>query len=315
MKQMKRTLSLLILVMICGKAFPQDPHFTQYNNARMDVNPAFAGSDSTLDLSLNYRIQWPTINAYRSCFFAADNYFSCLKGGLALICLHDNQLNGVITSSGIGFAYAPHIELSGHKLVLQPGIQVSYFQKHIDMSKLTFGDMIDPRRGFVYSSNNVPRSDTKGYLDLSGGLLLYSTHFYGGAAMHHINQPEEGFFGASRLPYKITLHAGANLPCGKASHLTLSPTVLYMRQQDFYLLLPGMAAKYKSFVIGISYRSEDAMIGTLAFQNRFLRIGYSYDYTVSKLTNEQTGGSHEIALSWFPVFKKGPGTRKALRPI
>ncbi|MGZ4033217.1 MAG: PorP/SprF family type IX secretion system membrane protein [Bacteroidia bacterium] len=313
---MKRSFSFLLMIYSSLTIFAQDAHFSQYNNSRIYTNPAFTGTDSTLVLSANYRMQWPKSEPYQSFNFSADKYFHSLRGGLGINFLHDDQMNGVFTTSRIDINYAPHFELFHHKLVVQPGIQFSFFQNTVDFSKLTFGDQIDPRRGFVYSSNDVSGPSTKSNIDLSAGLLLYSDHFFGGFAIHHINQPDEGIIGSSMLPYKITVQAGANLSLKNDSthKFIFSPTILFMQQQDFTMFLPGITVKYKFISLGLSYRSE-AFITTLAFQNRFLRVGYSYDYTTSSLLNKNTGGSHEIGLTWFINFKKKHCNIKTLRLI
>lgn len=295
----------------------QDAHFSQYHNSRTYTNPAFVGTDSTMNIALNYRIQWPKIDPYKSLHFSVDKYIHALRGGIGLNYLNDRQMNDAYIKARLDLNYAPHFELFDHKLVLQPGIQISYFQNTIDFSKLTFGDMIDERRGFVYTTNETYGVSSKSGVDLSAGLLLYTDRYFGGLAFHHITEPDEGAIGPSKLPMKISAHAGANISFKKDStrKFILSPTILYMHQQDFTMLLPGVTAKYKFISLGVSYRNEDAFIATLAFQNRFLSVGYSYDYTTSKLGNENTGGTHEVGLTWFVNFKKKRGTIKTLRLI
>lgn len=314
---MKKLILTLLSVIPALIGYSQDAHFSQYNNSRLNTNPAFTGSDSTLVIAANYRLQWPNSVPYLAVNFSMDKYIRVLRGGIGFSYLYDNQMQGTYIKTRIDFNYAAHFELFKHKLVLKPGIQIGYFQNSIDWSKLTYGDMIDERRGFVYNTNEIPGSTNKSGVDLSAGLLLYNKSFFGGLAVHHINEPEEGFIGPAKLPVKITIHGGVNLKFKKdsAGRFMLSPTLLYMQQQDFHMLMPGVVAKYKFISLGISYRSEDAFIGTLAFQTKYLRIGYSYDYTVSKLTNEVTGGAHEIGISGFLKSKKKHCKIKTLRLI
>ena len=52
------------------------------------------------------------------------------------------------------------------------------------------------------------------------------------------------------------------------------------------------------FWVGASYRNRDAIVAILEYQiNRKLRLGYSYDYTISKLRTIESG-SHEIMLGY-----------------
>jgi type IX secretion system PorP/SprF family membrane protein len=295
---MKKLLIPSFTFFLISASYAQDPSFSQYNLSRLYTNPAFAGSDSAINISAGGRLEWPKISGgYTTENLAIDNYFRCFHGGLGLNILHDDAM-GVFKTSRVDLSYAPHFELFDHKLALQAGLQLGIFQRSIDWSKLTFGDMIDERRGFVYSGNEVPGTSKKSGIDFSAGVLLYSKQFYGGVAFHHLNEPDEGFIGTSRLPLKLTAHAGANLDLNTDKFI-LSPNILLMQQQDFRMFMPGINAKLGKFVLGFSYRNEDAFIinGGLAFS--FFKISYSYDYTVSALTNEASGGSHEIQLVFY----------------
>ncbi len=48
---------------------------------------------------------------------------------------------------------------------------------------------------------------------------------------------------------------------------------------------------------GIWYRNLDSFILLGGIQYKKFRIGYSYDFTISKLTNA-TGGAHEVSLGF-----------------
>ncbi|MEZ4889562.1 MAG: hypothetical protein R2779_03050 [Crocinitomicaceae bacterium] len=53
----------------------------------------------------------------------------------------------------------------------------------MDWDKLTFGDMIDPRKGFIYQTGD--RSTWwfgQGFFDASAGIVGYSDIFYFGVA-------------------------------------------------------------------------------------------------------------------------------------
>ena len=293
----------------------QDAHFSQYNTSRTFTNPAFTGTDKTLVLSGGYRIQWPNINGgYKTFCFSADQYVHFLRGGFGINYLNDNEANGTLITSKIDINYAPHFELFNHALVVQPAISIGLFKKSIDWSKLTFGDQIDARRGFIYNSGEVQRPASKYNVDFSAGLLLYSTKFYGGFAAHHLTQPDEGFMGPAKLPMRLTVHAGANLDFN-AKNFIFSPAILLMKQAGSQMILPGISTKYKWAVLALSYRNQDAFIINGGFQNRFLKIAYSYDYTISKLTNKATGGSHEIQMAWFINYQKKECRIKTIRLI
>ena len=60
------------------------------------------------------------------------------------------------------------------KFSIRTGFEATYWQKSLDWNQLTFGDMIDPIRGFVYQSQDTPRGGTVGGLDLSAGIIGFS---------------------------------------------------------------------------------------------------------------------------------------------
>jgi gamma-glutamylcyclotransferase (GGCT)/AIG2-like uncharacterized protein YtfP len=51
--------------------------------------------------------------------------------------------------------------------------------------------MIDPRRGFIYSTGDVPRGGSRGFFDASAGMLIFNKSFFAGFAAHHLNMPNE----------------------------------------------------------------------------------------------------------------------------
>jgi hypothetical protein len=66
----------------------------------------------------------------------------------------------------------------------------------------------------------------------------------------------------------------------------------------------GAYVKYEMFTFGAWLRNRDAFILTAGISTNSLRIGYSYDVTVSRLTNQASGGSHEVSLGLYLKCKK-----------
>jgi type IX secretion system PorP/SprF family membrane protein len=297
----KITLSLL-LVALSGELHAQDPTFTQFYANPVYMNPALAGSSGCPRVALNYRNEWPQLTGNYVTYAAAyDSYFKNISGGVGLVAMHDMQGQGTIQTSMLGVSYSYYLKVN-RKFRLMFGTQAAYYQKYLDWSKLTFGDMIDPRRGFIYQTGDVPRGNgRRGFFDVSAGMVGFSKNFYFGAAFHHLNRPDESLIlGQSRLPIKITGHIGANIKLGQrgrySSTTFLSPNIIYQNQNGFQQLNVGAYLKYESFTIGAWYRNKDAFILTVGINTDNYRIGYSYDLTVSPLGNGVSGGSHEVSL-------------------
>ncbi|MBP5994073.1 MAG: type IX secretion system membrane protein PorP/SprF [Crocinitomicaceae bacterium] len=296
-----KNLILLGLFYVSFHSMAQDPTFTQFYSNPVYLNPALAGSSGCPRIALNYRNQWPQLTGNFITYAAAyDTYAKNLSGGVGIMAMHDQQGQGTIQTSMIAGTYSYYLKVN-RKFRIMFGGQAAYFQKYLDWSKLTFGDMIDPRRGFIYQTGDVPRGDgSHGFFDVSAGMVGFTKNFYFGVAAHHLNRPDESMIlGDSRLPIRITGHMGANIKLGQrgrySSSTTLMPNVIYQYQNGFQQFNIGAYLKYEAFTIGAWYRNRDAFIVSLGITTEKFRIGYSYDLTVSQLGGV-TGGSHEISM-------------------
>ncbi len=289
--------SILFLFAYSGNLFAQDPEFTQFYANPLYLNPALAGTARCPRVNLNYRNQWPGISGTYVTYSASyDQHIDAIGGGLGLLVTNDKAGQGTLTTTNVSGIYSYLLNVT-REFSLKFGVQATYFQKSIDWSKLTFGDMIDPRRGFVYNTNEQQRLQNKSNVDFSAGILGYSKRYFFGFAAQHLTEPDEGLLGVSKLPMKLTGHAGAALPIGdKGTQTFISPNVLYQKQQNFQQLNLGMYVTRGSIVAGLWYRNQDSFIAVIGFQQHFFKVGYSYDVTISKLTNT-TAGSHELSFS------------------
>lgn len=301
---MKRFYQLAFLIftfssILVPRAYAQDPQFTQFYANPLYLNPAFAGSVRCPRIALNTRIQWSGISGnYRTYAASYDMHIDALSGGMGIRFFRDEAGQSTITSHNVTLMYSYQLKVS-RKVTMRFGAEVGMMQRALDTRQLTFGDMIDDRYGFVYATQEVFDNDEKIMFDMNAGAICYTDMFYGGVAFHHITQPNEGFLGNSKLPFKFTAHFGAMIPIGKkrkySGEFFLSPNVLFQLQQSFYQLNIGLYASKGPFVGGIWYRNNDSFIALLGIQKGIFRIGYSYDITISRLTNA-TAGSHEVSL-------------------
>ncbi len=286
---------------IAVSATAQDPQFTQFYANPLYLNPAFAGTARCPRVVLNYRNQWPALTGtFVTTSASYDQHVEGVQGGLGLLVTHDQAGKGTLNTTTVSGIYSYQQALS-RKFSIKAGFQATYFQKSLDWEKLTFGDMIDPRRGFIYQTNDVPRGGSVGNADFSAGLLGYSDIFIVGVAVHHLTEPNESLIvGTSKLPMKITGHAGAAIPMGMKGKYgeaatRISPNVLYQQQAEFRQLNLGLYVDRGPITAGVWYRTRDAFIVLIGFHTDKMKFGYSYDVTTSKLTTA-TAGSHEVSL-------------------
>lgn len=297
--------SLVLLVLSSNTLFAQDPEFTQFYANPIYLNPAFAGTARCPRMVLNYRNQWPSLSqAFVTYNASYDQHVDPLHGGVGVMVTQDRNGRGTLNSLMGSLVYSYQLNVSKEWSV-KAGVQGSYVQKNLDVSSLTFGDMIDARRGFVYTTQETNIQPKVEYVDFSAGVLAFSKKYFMGFAAHHLTQPDETFIsGPSALPMKFTGHAGAVIPLqGKSGNATFSPNVLYRYQGRFQQLNLGFYFSKGPVVGGLWYRGNgnDAAIALIGVQVDTFKFGYSYDFTISSLSNVTTAGSHEVSLAYvFP---------------
>ena len=250
---------------------------------------------------MNYRNEWPNISGkFITTAAAYDQRVDALRGGIGLMFVNDNAASTLSTTRA-SLVYSYHLKVT-RKFNLNFGIEGSYYQKAVDWDKLTFGDMIDPRRGFVYQTSQIRKDEPVNNIDFSAGVVGYTENFYFGFAAHHLTSPDESLIDnvESPLPMKLTGHAGAIIPLKGGSLYTdkdqsISPNILFVQQGSFTQINVGMYVKKGVLVGGVWYRNRDAFILTFGIESDLINVGYSYDLTMSQLS-VISGGSHEISL-------------------
>ena len=299
---MRQGLLLLtvIFIFIGEIAYAQDPEFTQFYANPLYLNPAFAGTARCPRINFNYRNQWPAISGTFVTYSASyDQHVDALSGGVGLLITRDEAGQGTLNTTNVSGIYSYQLNIT-RKFSLKAGFQGTYAQKSVNWDKLTFGDQISDTHGFVYDTQEIRSSGVSNNLDLSAGLLGFSKKYFFGFAMHHLTEPNESLLGGineSKLPMKYTAHAGATIPLdGKGGDTYLSPNILFQKQQDFQQLNLGVYITKGPLVGGFWYRNKDSFIALVGIQKGLYKFGYSYDVTVSRLSNA-TAGSHELSFS------------------
>jgi len=307
---------LICAFFIVDKGQAQDPIFSQFYANPLYLNPAMAGTQKCPRGILNYRNQWPALSGnFVTTSASYDQYVEAVSGGLGFYVMNDNAGRGTLNSFSINAIYSYQLTISD-KVSMQAGFQAAYFQRSLDWSRLTFGDQIDPRRGFIYQTQDTPRGGNVDNVDFSAGAVIFSETFYGGLAVHHLFEPNESLIVAEApLERRYTVHAGANIPIKKdirgETDASISPNILYQRQFDFEQINIGLYAQKGPLILGTWYRFGDAMIILVGVETDRFKVGYSYDLTTSRLTT-QTMGSHEISFALN--FNCAP-TKKKFRAI
>ncbi len=295
----------------------QDPLFTQFYSNPIYLNPAFSGSNKCPRIVSNYRNQWSGLSGnFITTAIAYDQGSDFLNGGFGVLVSSD-QISKTLKTNELSFSYSYHQNIS-RNFSINYGIQSTYIQKSVNVSNLTFSDMIDPKRGFVFSTKDIVSGESVNVLDFSAGIIGYSDKFYFGLSTHHLSEPSISFINngflsplENKLSRRYTFIGGTEILINNSSLSednkmieSFSPSFIYSKQGNFQQLNLGLYYKRGIYVVGgwfrfhpdISNLSSDSFILTLGVQGKLFRVGYSYDFNTSQLSF-YSGGSHELSLA------------------
>ncbi|MCX8112546.1 MAG: type IX secretion system membrane protein PorP/SprF [Bacteroidia bacterium] len=280
----------------------QDPQFTQYMYNRFGLNPAAAGYAGAWQVVGLGRLQWIGIDGHPNTFAVnAHTPVTFLRGGVGLHLMGDQI--GPFRTADIKAAYAFRLPIGGGGSFLQLGIAGGILSKSLDGASLRPEQIPDPTL-FNRSSNlTVP--------DLAAGLYftLPEDKFYFGVSATHLTEPSLKDFtstGRSRIPRHF--YATAGYTARLSETIELMPSAFFKLAETQYMVEGNLSLRVQPVVIGASYRLGDAVCALLGLQaTEALFIGYSYDYTLSRL-GAVTTGSHELVLvyTFAPAFRLIP---------
>lgn len=279
---------LLVLIGIEGYA-QQLPQFTQYMFNTISVNPAYAGSRETMNLTALHRNQWAGLDGNpRTSTFSFHTPMNNERVGLGISYITD-QLGFESTNYVYGdFSYTIPVSYNAKLSFGLKGGFTNY--------KLENPDINDP---FFNANFNSWKPN------FGAGVYLSSERWYAGISSPRILNTDlnEGEFEALE---RNSYYAIAGLVLDISADIKFRPTVLGK-------LTNGAPASYDftssflfydKFWLGASYRLNDASnFGAfMDYQvSNNLRLGYAYDLPTDTI-RPYSGGTHEVILIFEPRF-------------
>ncbi len=296
----------------------QDPIFSQFYSAPLQLNPAFAGNTYMPRITMNYRNQWASIlpKAFVTYAVSYEQFFEEMNSGIGLMLQSDAAGNGLYKTNKFSAVYGYRLQVSDD-FFIKFGVEGAVTQSSLDWDRLLFPDQIDPINGTTNPSGSPylteeerPENLNTTYFDVSAGALVVNRYFYAGFSVKHLNSPNESFLKINDnlnvgLPLRMSLHGGAQITLTEGNNRKMpafiSPNVMLVKQGDFGQINAGAYGGFGVVFAGAWYRHAwtmpDAAIFLVGFHQGIYKIGYSYDMTISsQLGNSRTGGTHEISL-------------------
>jgi len=311
----------------------QRPHYTQYVLNQYILNPAITGIENYTDVKMSHRHQWvgfdgspvttyatihkpigkkdfrtspssyrvpgenPRGKSYWEEYTEAEPHH-----GIGLQAINDRT--GPLNHFSAYATYAYHLGISP-KTSLAAGFGAGISSFSLNASKLDFiYTTVDPA---VHSGRYLNRFKP----DFNAGIYLYSADFFVGLSAQQIIPQKIAFADNTvrttdgKLVPHLFLSAGYRLLVSEDFNFTPSVMVKYVHPVPVQIDVNAKLQYLDLAWIGASYRTEDGFAGMLGINiSNTINIGYSYDYTTSKL-NTVSKGTHEIMVGFLIGNKYG----------
>lgn len=289
----------------------QDPQFTQWMHNKLIYNPGYAGTSGGVCAVAQFRQQWVSFaGAPQSIALAGDMRLGNALGvGLNII----SDKIGPTNSLFIRAAGAWNKPLGNKGGVLGIGLDIGMIQKSINNNWITpEAGKIDNHIPGAYDALSNPALNATTY-DLGfGAFYQIPGQFYVGLSSTHLPAQTLGSgdikFGLSRHYYIMSGYSFILTPRDK-----LTPNIKIKSDLASTAIDANLTYMWDNSIwVGATYRLTDAAALLIGYQSKpsganglVWKIGYSYDYTLSKIKG-YTSGTHEIIAGFCltPKIKK-----------
>lgn len=331
-----KVLNIILLFFSCSGCLyaQQRPYYTQYVINNYIINPAIAGIENYWDVKASHRHQWVGVDGApvttyftmqgpvrksdftretatsfhapgenpRGKIFEEEYHSTDPHAGLGFTILNDKT--GPLNRFAASATYAYHLPLND-RVSLSAGVSAGIQNMRLNADKLDFGEQypVDP----AVSAGNYLNTIKP---DISLGIWLYSSKYFAGLAAQQIVPQKIGFNNEKNGNDSITVTNGKLIP-----HLFLQAGYKFLLNEDVSFL-PSLTVKYinpmpLSFDINAKLQYRDLIWAGASIRpgegyaamagvnlNSSFNIGYSYDFTTSRL-NTVSKGTHEILIGFL----------------
>jgi len=307
----KIILFISFLFYITSVSAQQDPEYTHYMYNMSVVNPAYAtGTPSMLNLGGLYRTQWVgAVGAPKTfTFFGHSALSDKVEVGLSLV--SDDIGDGAKKENNVYADFAYVLDLGKtNKLSLGLKAGVSSMQTNFNGFVLQSGNA-DTDMAFAEDVNVTKPNIGVGayyfrdnlYVGLSVPNVLKSKHIEEKSGINAFGSENIHTFLTAGYVFQIN------------DMLKLKPAFMskFVKGAPVSLDLTANVLYNEKFELGAAYRIDDSVSALVNINiTPSLRVGYSYDYTLTNL-GQFNSGTHEIMLL-FDLDLLGKGYDKSPR--
>lgn len=292
---MRKGILLILIQLLVLQVFAQQTtQRTQFYLNRLSINPAVAGTQEKIPLLVHVRQQWIGIDEAPTTQTFSANGYTGKNLGMGVVIFND--VAGPTRNTGISLSGAYHLQLTNNRTNntwLSFGLSGNLYQYFFDADKLQTDEPNDIAidRLLAEGGRLTP--------DVSAGVYINNDNWFLGLSALNLLQSETDIFTGDLNPNSIRriYYLLAGYKHKLSQDFAVEPAALArytssgVFQGDF--MLKGY---YQKHYLGVSYRTSDAMAAILGLNiNNIFEIGYSYDLTVSDIS-DYNDGTHEFTL-------------------
>jgi type IX secretion system PorP/SprF family membrane protein len=266
----------------------------QYINNTMIYNPAYAGSQDALSISVLYRNQWVGFeDAPRN--YALTLHTPVRNDRIGIGFFAGNCSFSVYRETSFMGDYAYRMEMFGGTLALGLGLGATI--KYVNWNDLYAADAND------ILLTNYPES---AFLpDFSIGTYYYTKTFFLGVSLpdllsHDLN-PKTQKYSISPALDNCNYYLEAGYFLNKGHQIKVLPSFLLKYHPGHTPQIDVSAQMFlgERIGLGFGYRNKNTLLGLLQLHlNRQLMISYSYSFDTGKV-GQFNNGSHEMVLNYL----------------
>jgi type IX secretion system PorP/SprF family membrane protein len=312
MKKIFTTLTVALAAITSVSFAQQDPQFTQFMHSKLIYNPGYAGTSQAICANVLYRQQWVNFpGAPKTGLVSFDMPIGQLPIAVGLNVMTDQIGYSKTLFARLALAYNRPIGPG----VLGVGVDVGILQQQFNGSWITpDGNQVHDATIPGYTSGSGTGITNPGLNKLSydlgfGAFYSIANKMYVGISSTHL--AAQDLKSSDSVKYKLARHyylvGGYTFDLGQGGKHGINPNVKVKSDAASTQLDINLTYIYnRTFWVGVSYRMQDAiapMVGYRFLPNKSLKVGYSYDLTLSKIKG-YSSGTHEVMLGYCFNVKK-----------
>jgi len=291
---MKKYILTIIAGLFLSSAFSQQiATYSQFMHDHYLINPAAAGTQDYIPISLGYKKLWTG--------FEGSPSFQSLGGNMKImdnmgvgVRIH-NYSAGFETKTGIDLTYAYQIDL-GNDMKLSFGLSGVLTQFYMNKSEINLENPDD--NTVLYASEKLITPDA------NFGTYFYGKNYFAGIAVFQLFGRQVNMMNTDNLENKqvrhYSLHGGYRFDINE--DYSVEPSLVFRMIEAGQMTLDfNVKGTIMNIAwVGVSYRLNDAIVPMFGIDMDQFLFGYAYDITTSDIKN-YSQGSHELMF----IYKIG----------